>query len=123
MMSTRPYHCPSNGCNDSENANAVQTGFTDYWMNTNVSGVRMTKIKALNTTLLAGDGNDGVDLTDARYSRNSLPQDWLHTADSPARRHLGSAFYLLADESLKSLKPNQVKSTHTRSKEYGFTVQ
>ena len=61
--------------------------------------------------LLSGDGNDGTDATNARYSLSELPDAW-HNADAPALRHLDGANYAFADGHVKSMKPT---STYSRN--------
>jgi prepilin-type processing-associated H-X9-DG protein len=84
------------------------TGYIDYWFNGNLSGVRPSALTSPGNTLLQGDGDDGVDISDATYNKKSLPQNWLTDRSSPAWRHLGGANYLFTDGHVTWLKPHQV---------------
>jgi prepilin-type processing-associated H-X9-DG protein len=88
---------------------ATQIGFTDYWRNTNLANQKVEKVKSPATTLLAGDGNDGCDATNARYGRSTIPRAWMGNENSPARRHLGTGNYLFADGHVKAMKPTAIK--------------
>jgi prepilin-type processing-associated H-X9-DG protein len=73
--------------------------------------------------VLCGEGNDGTDGTDARYNRNVIPQVWLDTENSPARRHLDTANYLFADGHVKSVKPASIKSKRQNANDYSFAIR
>ncbi len=109
LRSTELLQCPSVE-NVERPLNATKQNFTDYWMNTNLSNLKLEKLNAPSQTILAGDGNDGTDATNARYNLNALPQSWRDTEKSPARRHLDTANYLYADGHVKSLRPQNVKN-------------
>jgi len=59
---------------------------------------------------MAGEGNDGTDVTDATYSKTSLPPNWLSDRTKPPWRHLGGANYLHADGHVAWLKPNEIST-------------
>ena len=122
LKSTQIYQCPQEATT-AESLDAARAGFTDYWMNTNLSGIATKKIVDLPTTILCGDGNDGTDGTDARYNRNVLPLYWIKDENSPARRHLDTANYLFSDGHVKSLKPNLVHTTRAKAGDYSFAVK
>lgn len=107
---TKVFQCPSEA-NRKAGTDAVRTGFTDYYFNTNASGVALKYFARPSMTILCGEGNDGKDLTNARYNRKSLPQHWRMDEESPARRHLDTASYLFADGHVKSYKPNVIQNT------------
>ena len=86
----------------------AEADYTDYWMNGNLSGLRRNMILSPSSTLLLGEGNDGVDMSNAAYSKTALPPSWLSDEKSPAYRHLGGANYLMADGTVHWLKPDQV---------------
>jgi prepilin-type N-terminal cleavage/methylation domain-containing protein/prepilin-type processing-associated H-X9-DG protein len=99
---------------------ATQRGYTDYWMNANLSRVTMKNLSSPMVTILSGDGNDGTDNTNARYSLRTLPPAWLKARDSPARRHLRPNLtnILFADGHVKAVKaPTLAPGTPT---EYGL---
>lgn len=117
------YQCPSEESSTAAGTDAVQAGFTDYWFNTNLSGVELKKVIHPATTLLLGDGNDGADLTDARYNRNSLPLAWLKNSGSPARRHLDGANYAFADGHVKFYRPKHIKNTRSKASDLSFAFK
>ena len=90
---------------------ATQSGYTDYWFNTNLNALPCREIQDTAWTFLLGEGNDGRDGADARYNRNVLPQRWLDDANSPAQRHLGTGSYLFADGHVKAFTPVQVQKS------------
>jgi len=72
---------------------------------------------------MLGDGNDGTELTDARYSLNALPQAWRNTEGSPARRHFDTANYAFADGHVKALRPEAISNLSTRQSKSTFSVR
>lgn len=96
LKSTQIYHCPSEDTRPESN-DPTQSGYTDYWFNSNLNAQPMRKIAVPAVILLAGEGNDGRDVTNARYALSALPLRWLDSAESPGRRHDGAANYLFAD--------------------------
>lgn len=123
IKNTQIYQCPSEETSTNPGTDGVQPGFTDYWFNTNLSGVNLKKVIHPATTLLLGDGNDGADLTDGRYNRNSLPLSWLQNSGSPARRHLDTANYAFADGHVKSYKPEHIKNTRAKASDLSFALR
>ena len=109
--------CPSES-HTTRTEDATQSGFTDYWFNTNLNARALKEIASPAATFLLGEGNDGRDGSDARYNRDVLPQSWLaelppdsEIAPPPAQRHLDFGNYLFADGHVKALKPQQVVNT------------
>ena len=84
---------------------AAQNGFTDYWMNANVSRTQLKDFASPTHTILCADGTDQ---TNARYSYKSLPGVWLKDEGSPAYRHLGVMNVLFADGHNKSIKASGI---------------
>lgn len=120
--STQIFQCPSEKSASSEDAttDATQPGFVDYWFNTNLGARPLKTIANPTFTLLAGEGNDGRDGSDARYNRNVFPQSWLaelppelEMAARPPRRHLDTANYLFADGHVKALKAETVVANNS----------
>ncbi len=123
IKNTQIYQCPSEETSTNPGTDGVQPGFTDYWFNTNLSGVNWEKIMEPVTTIWLGDGNDGADLTDGRYNRNSLPLSWLQNSGSPARRHVDGANYAFADGHVKWYKPEHIKNTRAKASDLSFAVR
>ncbi|BCM91702.1 hypothetical protein IAD21_03577 [Abditibacteriota bacterium] len=89
------FQCPAQV--DRMQDNPGSRGYTDYWFNARVAGHMLAGVSMPTQTLLLGDGNDGTDVTDARYSLSSLPPAWKTDEKSPLFRHLGTANYVFAD--------------------------
>jgi prepilin-type processing-associated H-X9-DG protein len=104
------YQCPSEPISKETVAinNASSPQFTDYYINSNAAGKLLKYFNKPHLTLLCGEGNDGTDLTNARYNRNFIPEYWQLHEESPARRHLDGGNYLYADGHVKWLKPEQI---------------
>lgn len=73
--------------NKAGNRNPRQSGYTDYWFNRNIAKRQRTKITNSISLIVLGDGNDGKEITDARYSLSALPQKWIDNHNSPLHRH------------------------------------
>jgi prepilin-type processing-associated H-X9-DG protein len=89
--------------------------YNGYWYNANLSGVTKTALAFPQATLLLGEGNDGTDVKDVRYSKTSLPSAWLNDYSAPCWHHSGGANYLYTDGHIKWLKPDQVTTNFGRS--------
>lgn len=89
-------------------------GYITYWLNNNLSGKNSAAVAFPTSTLLMGEGDDSVDVTDATYSKSSLPVEWLADQNKPCWRHLGGANYAYADGHAKWLRPNEVTSNFGR---------
>ena len=87
---------------------ASQRGFTDYWMNRNLSKRKISSLQHPSIVLLFGDGNDGIDNSDATYNLNAFPVRWLNSRKSPMFRHLNGANYVFADGHIRWLKPDEM---------------
>lgn len=114
FKSTQLLQCPSEATNLA-GTDATQSGFTDYWMNLHLSRAQMKNLTNPSQTILCGDGNDGSDETDARYSLRALPRAWLSDKNSPAWRHLDTTSILFADGHVKSLKADRIVSGTPRA--------
>lgn len=100
--SVQPYiksvallQCPAEKNVKGEDEGAWQNGFkkagyTDYWLNSRVSGREMFEFDALGQTIALGDGDGGSAASTARYNIRALPSSWKQTKRSPARRHVRS---------------------------------
>lgn len=103
---TAVYQCSSES--DKGQPNPRKSKYTDYWYNAHLSGRDFHRVDDVGTLLMAGEGNDGGDLTDARYSLFALPAQWVAESSSPSHRHFDSANYLFFDGHVKVLKPSAV---------------
>ncbi|MDQ3814871.1 MAG: SPFH domain-containing protein, partial [Armatimonadota bacterium] len=103
VKSHQIFQCPSETASPTPMPNPApdQAGYTDYWINRRICGVDLERLKAPAVTLMLGDGNDGSDLTNARYSQSWLPSDWLQDKSKPCWRHLEGANYGFADGHVK----------------------
>lgn len=79
----------------------LQPQYTDYWFNAHASGLGEKRIQKPMQTIFLGDGNDGTDRTDARYSLSKIPQSWRQNEKSPLYRHLDGANFAFADGHVK----------------------
>jgi prepilin-type processing-associated H-X9-DG protein len=108
VKSTRLFQCPSE-YNEGQTDPRL-SGYTDYWFNVRLSKRELKTINEPARLIAAGDGNDGTDLTDARYSISALPPQWMSDANSPLYRHFEAANYLFADGHVKAMKPTSVSN-------------
>lgn len=102
--STRLFQCPVEA-NEGQ-TDPHLTGYTDYWFNARLSKRELKTVSEPARLIAAGDGNDGTDLTNARYSIAALPPNWVNDENSPSYRHFGTAHYLFADGHVKAMKPS-----------------
>jgi prepilin-type processing-associated H-X9-DG protein len=111
VKSTYLYQCPSQDTDVQYNWQPTSAGFTDYYLNTRASQRSMKYFEAPSRTILCGEGNDGTDLTDARYNRSTVPRRWRSNENSPLYRHRGYANYLFVDGHVKALEHDRIKDT------------
>jgi prepilin-type processing-associated H-X9-DG protein len=107
LKSTWIYHCPQ-GSNHDPKIKPNDSGYTDYWYNARLNGLESKAIILHGSTVMLGDGNDGTDATNARYSLSALPATWRTDSNSPAMRHLEGANYAFADGHVKWFKPEKI---------------
>ncbi len=125
---------------DHSQENPDRPGFTDYWLNGNLSSIKERqigdtwkvdftnksgKINYPEQIIMLGDGDGQSPQSTASYSLNQLPPIWRTSSDSPAKRHLSGANYAFLDGHVKWLKPNQVSQLPTSKKHpvYTFSVK
>lgn len=106
LRSVQILQCPSE--NTPAAFNTFSTGFSDYWFNGNLSGLRAAKLKYPSNTLLAGDGNSSTAAYSVTAPDNPLAPTW-------ANRHLNGANYAFADGHVKWLKPTVPSNGPARS--------
>lgn len=116
LQDPQVYQCSKQDDAAQSRPDATQSGFTDYWYNGNMSGADMNKLLVPTRTILAGDGNDGGELTDGRYALFALPSSWLRNENSPSHRHLGNANYLLADGHVRVFKTQDISNAPINQK-------
>ena len=100
-----------------------QPGYTDYWLNAHLYGLNESAVRFPYKTLLLGEGNDGIDITDAGYSKTSLPPSWLTDTSKPSFRHSSGAHYVFADGHVKWLKPQEITTKPAADTLYTFAVK
>ena len=121
IKSIQVYQCPSE--TNGTNTDPTQSGYTDYWYNNNLRNMDEGKLAFISNTILAGDGNDGIDLADARYAKSGLPAGWMTDASKPSFRHLKGANYAFADGHVKWLKPEKITTNQPDAYTYTFAVK
>jgi prepilin-type processing-associated H-X9-DG protein len=97
-----------------------RSGITDYYYNARLQGRPDLNLNDIQRTIMFGDGNDGIENTDARYAKSSLPTQWRSDTSSPTYRHLKGANYGFADGHAKWLKANQIKDKGRAGDNYYF---
>ena len=116
LKSTQIFQCHSQKSEEKRTPN--ETGYTDYRYNARLNGLEAKELEAIKNTFLHGDGNDGTDATNARYSLNELPSGW-----PAAKRHLDGANYSFTDGHVKWLKPETVTTKPPNGKNATFAVK
>lgn len=103
VKSTQLFQCPKE---KTAPAKSTQSGYTDYFFNAQLARLNLTKLETeSNVIVLAGEGNDGIDIADAHYNRRRFKASWIDEADSPMNRHDGFSNVLFLDGRVKSHKP------------------
>lgn len=127
LKSPTIYHCPTQTqkTNKTPSLSPLARNFTDYWLNTNLNGLSLKSAVTANADniIALGDGNDGGDMTDARYNLLALPAPWLNDQESPCYRHLGSAMYCFLDGHVKTLTPDKITNRPPGNKQPTFAVK
>jgi prepilin-type processing-associated H-X9-DG protein len=93
-----------NGARDESQKKPSDRDYTDYFYNRRLAGVAEEKIKQSAIVILLGEGNDGTDAANARYSLAALPAAWGKDEKSPSHRHLSGANYAFVDGHVKWIK-------------------
>ena len=110
MKSRQHFICASDSNIVKSSSNPRAANYTSYWINARLSGLDYGKIKATALTVTSGDGNDGTDLSNARYAISSLFDAWRKDKTSPLYRHLEGANYAFADGHVKWYKPTKIQN-------------
>ena len=144
LKSEQIFQCPSDTTGPSAGADllarANASGFTDYWMNYNVSTQNQANFAQVSNTLLSGDGTPTGGQTTSTY--NAIYQPKLTTGTLPvttgaplcqvswsdasaqsinsaanknggSEKHLEGANYAFADGHVKWLKPSKITDNGT----------
>ncbi len=106
--STQIYQCPLEVNPANTIDDATQPQFTDFWFNSQLSGLHEAKLIYIANTVLLGDGNTGSDATNARYSIPKIPAAWIGDPKSPTSQHLDGMNFAFADGHVKWLKAPQM---------------
>ncbi len=117
LKSTRVFQCPEEG-DEANDKLPNQQGYTDYWYNARLNAMEQKNVPHLISTLMFGDGNDGTDATNARYSLSELPPAW-----APTKRHRDGANYSFADGHAKWLTPDAITNQKPNGKNATFLVK
>lgn len=123
MKSVCVLNCPCEVTNSSNLSDPTLPGFTDYWMNENLSARRDETLIAPEAVLLLGDGEGSADST-SQYGKRALSTEPLvarhgdYTQGPCYERHLGGANYAFADGHMKWLLREQISTA--RSAPYTF---
>lgn len=80
-----------------------EPGITDYYVNLHIAGIEEDKFPNSPLTVMLGEGNDGLDVNDARYAHESVPPMWTTNPNSPTHRHLDGCNYAFLDGHVKWL--------------------
>jgi prepilin-type processing-associated H-X9-DG protein len=109
------YQCPSEaGSPKYESPSPRQPQYTDYWLNQRISGRNMSLMIDPMSQFSLGEGNDGTDKTDSRYSLVAIPSKW-RQEHSPLDRHLEFATFAFADGHVKLIAAKAWKNDHAAS--------
>ena len=86
----------------------TRPGYTDYWMNSRASALKM-EFNWESRTILMGDGDGRDGSSTARYSKSGPPTNQ-YDGSEPAwpERHLGGANYSFMDGHVKWLRRNEL---------------
>jgi len=117
------FQCPSETTSRLAQLKPQQAGYTDYWFNSRLASTKKARHKNPASIIMAGDGNDGGDLTDACYAYGSLPGAWIDSDSSPAYRHLKEGNYIFIDGHVTSLKPDEIEASSPNGKNVTFRIK
>lgn len=111
LGSPEPFQCFEASGDNNGPFKPWQSGYTDYFLNSQLAGTRAGKLKFIENTVLLAEGNDDLDIADARYAMPSLPPLWRENAPAPSHRHLGGANYAFVDGHVKWFRHDHVPGT------------
>jgi prepilin-type processing-associated H-X9-DG protein len=102
------FQCPNEEHPQQKVPQPAQAGFTDYWLNLNLSGIKEENVVHAESTIMLGEGDGGSPESTARYALDHFTVPWLQSSDSPLKRHLDGANYAFADGHVKWFKPEEI---------------
>lgn len=113
LKSTQIFQCPQ--APTKPTTSPRRSGYTSFYFNNQLSA-RNRDASNVTQLILAGEGDDGLDIADARYSKSSWPLAWEANRQSPLFRHLTDevwaeqgSFFVFADGHVKWLLPPQFR--------------
>jgi prepilin-type processing-associated H-X9-DG protein len=110
LKSTQIFQCPLDLSSPPDSTpDPVGPQYTDYWYNSRLAAVKEDKIEYPALIIALGDGNDGKDITDARYHLDQLPEKW-RINGSPLYRHNDGSNIAFADGHVKWIAAKSWKS-------------
>ncbi len=112
LKSTQIYHCPSLRAQEQNKDAPLKDHYTDYPFNANLDRKSVNDVADMAWQILSLDGNDGIEVTNARYCLTQIPPKWRQDQNSPLYRHLNWASYLFADGHVRSLAPSHLEGTN-----------
>jgi prepilin-type processing-associated H-X9-DG protein len=120
VKSNQLFQCPSEKGNTTPQTNPRLTGYTDYFYNAQLEQIPLARFEEVQRTVMAAEGNNGQENTNAAYAKREIPLAWRSDTASPAYRHIETANYLFADGHVKASK---VAAISTGWKKDGFYFQ
>ena len=112
IKSTQVLQCPSEGydANATDPRATGYTNYTDYWYNSRLAKRNQSELSSSALTVINGDGNDGSDITDARYALSSIPLHWKNNTSSPLHRHVDGMNFGFTDGHVKWFKADVIEA-------------
>lgn len=120
IKTTQLYQCPLQGQNSSGQARLVE--YTDYWFNSKAAGLSLAESTKPAISIAIGEGNDGSDITNARYNLSALPSAWLNDQNSPSYRHSGQGSYCFLDGHVRAFTPDAITNEPVKNGKPTFAV-
>jgi len=123
--SKKIFWCPKqieDKVRDTNEKKVSDRDFTDYFYNRRLAGVSEEKMEDTATIILLGEGNDGTDAANARYSLNAFPAAWMKDEKSPIRRHFDGANFAYVDGHVKWMKPAAISDTTAKGSTPSFSI-
>lgn len=127
IKSTALFRCPTKFFSgehiEGEKKSPSERDYTDYFYNRRLNETEIKELANTPSTVLFGEGNDGSDAANARYSLAAIPDAWLKDKNSPIYRHLEGANYAFADGHVKWMKPDKITDKKPDGNTYTFAVK